>query len=78
MQGAGVLMRAAAGNRPRVRTYGTFWRHFAVLTINTAVGHIRDHLFLGREGTARWKSWKFKVVHFGGGFETGSMTGLMT
>ena len=54
------------------------WRHFAVLTVKPLLGHIRDHLFLGREGYRIWKSWKFKDVYSGGFFETGSMPGLMT
>ena len=56
----------------------TFWRHFAVLTSFSGLGHIRDHLFLGREGAHIWKSWKFKVVVLSSVFETGSMPGLMT
>ena len=56
----------------------TFWRHFAVLTLNMGQGQKQDHLFLVREGQRIWKSWKFKVVLFHRLFETGTMTGLMT
>ena len=56
----------------------TFGRHFAVLTINEGQGHIRDQLFLVREGCQIWKSQEFKVVTLRPGFETGSMTGLIS
>ena len=64
-------------DRPRTHLTCTFWRHFAVLTINYALGQKQDHLFLWREGTAIWKSEKFKVVHSGPVFETGGMAGLI-
>ena len=69
----------ARGYCDRPRTYPTcaFWRHFAVLTINTEGGQKQDHLFLVREGGLIWKSWKFKVMVSEAGFETGSMPGLM-
>ena len=75
---AGVLIRAAAVSRPLRVQVCTFGRHFAVLTINLALGHSWDHLFLVREGWPKWKSGKFKVVILGSVFETGTMTGLMT
>ena len=79
MSDAGVLIRAAAGNRlPRTDPWCALWRHFAVLTINLALGHKRDHLFLAREGWQYRKSWKFKVVYLGPLFETGSMPGLIS
>ena len=73
----GVLIRAAAGNRPRTHPSVHIWRHFAVLTINVAVSLFWDHLFLGREGCDIWKSWKFKVMTLRPLFEIGSMAGLM-
>ena len=75
---AGVLIRAAVVTVDMVPSWCTFWRHFAVLTINLAQGQNWDHLFLVREGTAKWKSWKFKVMLLRPVFETGSMAGLMT
>ena len=68
------------GYRPTTPRHqiSTFWRHFAVLTIKSREGQIQDHLFLPGEGSAKWKSWKFKVVNMGPFFETGSMAGLMS
>ena len=74
---AGVLIRAAAVTVPVRVQICTSGRHFAVLTINMPVGLNRDHLFLVREGTAKRKSWKFKVVHSRPLFGTGTMAGLI-
>ena len=60
-----------------IQYYGTFWRHFAVLTINGHLTLKRDHLFLVREGCGYQESQEFKVVVYQRLFETGSMTGLM-
>ena len=55
----------------------TFWRHFAVLTINTDRSLNRDHLFLHREGWPKRKSENSRSCIMDVVFDIGSMTGLM-
>ena len=68
---------AGVCDRPQNVILVVFWCHFAVLTINTRVSHIRDHLFLVREGCNKWKSWNSRSCILEPLFETGSMPGLI-
>ena len=69
-------MREAAVTNHLASPNVYIWRHFAILTIFGGRTHIRDHLFLVREGWPKSVFRKFKVVTFDRVFEIGSMAGL--
>ena len=55
----GGIDPCGSGDRPRTRLHVHILVTLCRFDDIQAPGHIRDHLFLVREGSAKWKSWFF-------------------